>query len=287
MERVEKPKPSPDAILDPPDYNIAKDPSARSEDRAVPIHDWTLVPAGIFHHFHHEWISVISRAVNHSLLGTSYYALAEQIAGGMGPDVLTLQRPFAKETPHSPERKSKSSPRKAPHTLTLEKDPPKARYRITDPPKWYAAKKKSVTIRHVSEDRVVAVMEIVSPGNKDSKSGLKMFVQKAQDLLSAGVHLSLVDLFPPSPRDPEGIHPVIWGDDAGDTFRFDSTKPLTCASYLAGLGAEAFVNPAAVGDKLPDLSVFLTPEEYISVALEQTYLAAFDAVPEVWREVLE
>jgi hypothetical protein len=43
----------------------------------------------------------------------------------------------------------------------------------------------------------------------------------------------------------------------------------------------------AVGDKLPDLSVFLTPEEYISVALEQTYLAAFDAVPEVWRDVLE
>jgi hypothetical protein len=114
-----------------------------------------------------------------------------------------------------------------------------------------------------------------------------MFVQKAHDLLDAGVHLSLVDLFPPSPRDPEGIHPVIWGDDAGNTFHFDPAKPLTCASYIAGLGAEAFVNPVAVGDNLPDLSVFLTPEEYIDVPLEQTYQAAFDAVPEVWREVLE
>jgi hypothetical protein len=50
---------------------------------------------------------------------------------------------------------------------------------------------------------------------------------------------------------------------------------------------QAFVDPAAVGDKLPDLFVFLTSEEYISVPLEATYQAAFDAVPRVWQEVLE
>jgi hypothetical protein len=228
------------------------------EDRVVPIHNWARVPADIFHDFHHEWISAINRSANQSLVGTSNYALAEHLSG-----VLGLQ------------------------DLTLAKNPPQARYRITDPPKWYATKKKSVTIRHVSEDRVVAVLEIVSPGNKDGRSSLKMFVQKAHDLLDAGVHLSLVDLFPPTPRDPEGIHPAVWGDDAGDMFRFDPAKPLTCASYIAGLGAEAFVNPVAVGDKLPDLSVFLTPEEYIDVPLEATYQDAFNAVPDVWREVLE
>jgi hypothetical protein len=59
----------------------------------MPVHDWTRVTAGIFHDFHHEWISAIKRALNSGLLPPGYYALAEQIAGGMGPDVLTLELP--------------------------------------------------------------------------------------------------------------------------------------------------------------------------------------------------
>jgi hypothetical protein len=245
------------------------------------------VPAGIFHHFHHEWISEISRALNHRLIGSSYYALAEQIAGGLGPDVLTLQGPPAKGAAHIPKHATKSEFQQSTSTLTMAENPPQARFRITDAPKWYAAKKKSVTIRHVSEDRVVAVLEIISPGNKDSQNGLMMFARKAEELLAAGIHLSLVDLFPPTPRDPEGIHPAVWGGGTGATFHFDPAKPLTCASYVAGDVPQAFVDPVAVGDRLPDLSVFLTVEEYICVPLEETYQAAFDAVPEVWRDALE
>ena len=59
----------------------------------MPIHDWTRVNAGIFHHFHHGWIEEIARGLNSGLLPADYYALAEQIAGGFGPDVLTLERP--------------------------------------------------------------------------------------------------------------------------------------------------------------------------------------------------
>src|SRR5438105_15802936 len=63
--------------------------------QAMPVHDWTRVTAGIFHHFHHAWIEEIARALNRGLLPSDHYALAEQIAGGLGPDVLTLslQRP--------------------------------------------------------------------------------------------------------------------------------------------------------------------------------------------------
>ncbi len=59
----------------------------------MPIHDWTRVDAGIFHAFHHSWIEEISRSLNRGLLPTEYYALAEQITGDLGPDVLTLRRP--------------------------------------------------------------------------------------------------------------------------------------------------------------------------------------------------
>jgi hypothetical protein len=129
--------------------------------------------------------------------------------------------------------------------------------------------------------------KVLSPGNKASRSALDDFVHKAHELLRAGIHFALVDLFPPTRRDPEGIHPILWSDEDDDTFRFDPAKPLTCASYRAGPLAEAFVEPVGVGDKLPDLPVFLFADEYVPVPLEATYQAAFGAVPEFWREALD
>jgi hypothetical protein len=246
----------------------------------MPIHDWTRVDAGIFHHFHHTWITETSRALNKELRGTDYYAIAEQIAGGLGPDVLTLQLPGGGKKPGKPLAKRLKG------GLALAESPPQVRFRITDEVKWYAAKKKAVTIRHVSEHRVVAVLEILSPGNKSGRGALTALAHKTHDLMTAGVHLTLVDLFPPTRRDPEGIHPVVWdGDD--DTFRFDRAKPLTCASYVAGRLPEAFVDPVAVGDTLPDMPLFLTPYEYVPVPLEETYQAALEGVPDFWRTVLE
>jgi hypothetical protein len=68
---------------------------------------------------------------------------------------------------------------------------------------------------------------------------------------------------------------------------FDPAKPLTCASYIGGPTAEAFVDPVAVGALLPTTALFLTPEEYVPVLLETTYQAAFEAVPDFWRQALE
>src|SRR5436309_11219358 len=74
---------------------------AIAEFKAMPMHDWTRVEAGIFHAFHHRWISAISDALNVGLLPRDYYALPEQVAAGFGPDVLTLQerRPDTEEEP--------------------------------------------------------------------------------------------------------------------------------------------------------------------------------------------
>ena len=57
----------------------------------MPIHDWSRVDAGIFHHFHHAWIEEIARALNRGVLPGEYYAMAEQHTSQFGPDVLTLQ----------------------------------------------------------------------------------------------------------------------------------------------------------------------------------------------------
>src|SRR5438270_695558 len=57
----------------------------------MPVHDWTRVKAGIFHDFHMAWIFLIKEALNAGLLPPDYYALTEQHAGGIEPDVLTLK----------------------------------------------------------------------------------------------------------------------------------------------------------------------------------------------------
>src|SRR5262245_55582779 len=42
---------------------------------------------------------------------------------------------------------------------------------------------RSVIIRHISDHRVVALVEVVSPGNKSSRQALRTFVEKATNLL--------------------------------------------------------------------------------------------------------
>ncbi len=56
---------------------------------------------------------------------------------------------------------------------------------------------------------------------------LRAFVEKAVTLLRAGVHLLIVDLLPPGPRDPQGIHKPIWDEFIDNDFSLPSDKPLT------------------------------------------------------------
>jgi hypothetical protein len=249
-----------------------------AERLLMPIHDWTRVDSGILHAFHHDWLTQLARALNRGLLPASYYALPEQIAGGLGPEVLTLRRPTGNGTAPSPQPPEGG--------VLLALTPPKVRIRMHSDANRYAARAKAVTVRHVSNHQVVALVEILSPGNKNNQNGLSAFVRKARDALAAGVHLLLVDLFPPSARDPQGIHRAVWGEDCGDDFAPPSDKPLTCVAYLGGPGAEAFVEPVAVGDSLPEMPLFLTEEVYVGVPLEATYQAAWDGLPAYWREVL-
>jgi hypothetical protein len=187
-------------VLSRREYNKAEPFSLiRAKEHPMPVHDWTRVDAGLFHDFHHTWITEIKRALNRGLLPPEYYALAEQIAGGLGPDVLTLQRP-ATSTPPAGDPSG---------GIALAASPPRAEFRFRTEADLYAAKAKSVVIHHKCNHQVIAVVEIVSPGNKNNRHGLRALVDKVGELLRAGVHLLLLDLFPPSSRDPHGIHKAI------------------------------------------------------------------------------
>lgn len=243
----------------------------------MPIHDWTRVDAGIFHDFHQSWLPEIKRVLNGGRLPDGYYALVEQVASSRWPDVLTLQGPALDEPPRTEPSGG----------LAVMDAPPQVEFHFKAEGDIYAAKASSVVIRHVSGHRVIAVVEIVSPGNKSGRSALDDFVSKAIEMLKGGVHLLVVDLFPPGARDPEGIHKAIWDELRDQEFALPPGKSLTLAAYTAGACSEAFVQPTAVGGMLCDMPLFLSPEVYVPVPLEATYQAAWATVPAYWRDVLE
>jgi hypothetical protein len=239
----------------------------------MPMHDWTRVNAGIYHDFHHEWISEIKRALNRHLLPAEYYALAEQQAAGFGPDVLTLQ---SKELTTPPE----------PAGGAIAVARPRATHIAETSADFLRRRKSTVVVRHVSGDRVVSIVEIISPGNKSGTSAFQALVNKACELLEHGVHLLIIDPFPPGRRDPLGIHAAIWSSVDDDPYSPPPERPLTFVSYQCGPTTRAYVEPLAVGECLPNMPLFLAPESHVKVPLELTYEAAWETVPKRWQSVV-
>ena len=135
--------------------------------------------------------------------------------------------------------------------------------------------------------RVVCVIEIVSPGNKSGRASLRSFVRKSIEFLQAGIHLLIVDLFPPSVRDPAGIHKAIWDEIEERPFALPADQPLTLAAYVASQPCLAYVEPVGVGEAMPDMPAYLTEDAYVPVPLEATYQATWASCPEDFRAVVE
>ncbi|HWG44391.1 MAG TPA: DUF4058 family protein [Gemmataceae bacterium] len=247
----------------------------------MPVHDWSRVNAGTFHHFHTLWMPAISNALNSGVLPPDYYAMAEQIAGPFGPDVLTLQTDSDNGTNGASGTNNHSG------SIALATAAPKVAYTAETEMDEYVLKQRTLVIRHSSDDRIIALVEIVSPGNKASRHALRSFVEKATAALYRGYHLLILDLQPPGPRDPQGIHGVIWAEISDSRYTAPANKALTLAAYSAGHIKRAFVQPLTVGDVLPDMPLFLEPEVYVNVPLEAAYRDAYRGVPARWRRVLE
>lgn len=237
----------------------------------MPIHDWTRVEAEDFHDFHQCWVVAIRNALNRGLLPPGYMAMAEQVTGRPIPYVVTLQARESKEGPEG--------------GIAVAVAPPTARVILKMERINYARRADRVVIRR-GRGKVVAIIEIVSPGNKESRHAIRSFVEKAADILSQGVNLLVVDLFPPTPRDPHGIHKAIW-DELGDgPFEAPPGKPLIVASYVGGDIPTAYVESVGVGDVLPSMPIFLSDARYIPAPLEQTYQEAWAVFPAMLKELI-
>jgi hypothetical protein len=243
----------------------------------MPIHEWTRVDAGLFHAFHQQWIIALCNALNTGGLPSDYFALPEQRMPGPEADVLTLRLLVEGEEP----------PRTSPG-VAVAAVPPRARIIQRLEEEAYARKADRIGVRHREGD-IAAVIEIVSPGNKGSKAQFNAFVQKASALIAQGVHLLVIDLFPPGKRDPQGIHKAIWDEfaETEENVTLPPDKPLVVAAYDAGPLRVAYVEPVGVGDVLPEMPLFLEPEFYVPAPLEATYRTSWELFPAVLKRRLE
>lgn len=143
------------------------------------IHDWTRVDDGIFHAMHVNWTVELAKALNHGVLPAGYYALPEQIARDIHPGVLTLHAPPSEERSGS--------------VATLER--PRTHVVLSLPALDYSKLSRVISIRHISGDEVVAIVELVSRGNKANTEALGMLVNnnKTCYALRSEIHVLIVN----------------------------------------------------------------------------------------------
>src|SRR5690242_13290633 len=123
----------------------------------MPVHDWTRVPAGIFHDFRTAWLGWLRHVLNGGTLPAGYYALIDQDAGEIGPDVLTLRSAENGESDGNGHQ-----PGTLPGASTVAVAPPRVRFTARLERQGQRRRERRVVIRHVSDDRLIALIEIVS-----------------------------------------------------------------------------------------------------------------------------
>ena len=230
------------------------------------IHDWSKAPPGVFHHFHGAWLFELAGQLNDGVLPPGYYALGEQVLGGVIPDVLTFeQRGQPRERPPAESTTREPAPTA---TLTASAEMPEI-----------APAARVLTVRQTGQDRVVAVLEIVSPGNKKEASEFGALIDKTVALLAKGIHVVVVDLHRPGPYDPHGIANVVWEKLGQPWLVADARHPLAVASFAAGRTVRVYLEPLAVGDALPDMPMFLAAGQHVRLPLERSYRSTFHRLP--------
>ncbi len=237
----------------------------------MPIHDWTRVDAGTYHDFHQGWTIRVRDRLNGGILPEGYFAMADQRVSGPEPDVMALRLGGGPSG-----------------GLGVAEMPPRIRQaaRTQTEAALYARKANRIAIRQ-GLGRVVSMIEIVSPGNKDCRHAIASFVAKAVEFLRIGIHFLVIDPFPPGPRDPDGIAQAIWDQLVGEPMEIrPGPGAAAVAAFDAGEPLTAYAEPIPIGQPIPDVPLFLAPGWYVNVPLEETYQSAWNVTPRPIRDLL-
>ncbi|MBY0514684.1 MAG: DUF4058 family protein [Gemmataceae bacterium] len=237
----------------------------------MPLHDWTRADAGLFHDFHTTWLTRLVDALNGGVLPKGYFAMIEQHSGVYVPDVLAFSKAGHVPDAGGPDATA-AEPRTEQQVVLRARRPPR--------------RQRRVSVR--TARRVVAVVEVVSRGNKDRAKSVRTFAEKVADLLWCGIHVAVVDLLPPGRFDPDGLHPPICKQlRAGAAPGPPAGRPLTFVGYRASDPPVGYLGYAAVGQPIPEVPLFLDVERHVTLPLEQTYQTNYARLPDELKVELE
>ena len=226
--------------------------------------------------FHQGWTIEIRNALNRGVLPLGYVAATDQRGMAYEPDVSSHARGNWARV--SGDRGG----------LVVAEAPPQIKRisRLETEAEAFARRSNRIVIRH-ARGRPVAVIEVVSPGNKDREHSVRRFAGKVRDFLKQGIGVMIVDLFPPGPHDRSGLHTTIAEDWLEIAEPNADDPPLAVVSYDAGEPLTSYLEPLAVGDALPDAPLFLDAGYYVPLPLETTYQSAWDNMGSDVREFFE
>jgi Protein of unknown function (DUF4058) len=240
------------------------------------VHDWSPMPDKSFHDFHQTWIVDLKGRLNERVLPKGYHARVEQHVGGTIPDVLALELPDRPRPPGAADRDFGRA-------VAVADAPPRVMIDTVMTPRS-VRRRRTIAVRQSDDERLVAVVEVVSAGNKDRPDAVAAFVGKLGTLLRSGVHVVVLDLLPPTRHTPGGLHPAVADDlrvAAADADAQPPDRPIAFLAYAARdpqIGV--YINYLRVGDRIPDMPLFLTPERYVNLPLAAAYKKSFRELAE-------
>ena len=226
------------------------------------LHDWSVIDDGAFHHFHQAWITSLCRLLNRGGLPPGYGAHAERAIDVGEPDVLTSE---AADLP--------ADDRGGVDTMTI--DAVTTAVVAEAKTDRYVRKQDRLVVRG-RDRRVVAVVELVSRGNKDSRYRFERFIEKSVEYIEQGAHLCVVDVHAPHAFDPRGMLDAVWDRVAGEA---SSLLGRSAGTICVGSTLRLFAEPLTVGDSIPDIPLFLTADRFVPLPLGEGYADAWETMP--------
>ena len=109
---------------------------------------------------------------------------------------------------------------------------------------------------------------------------------KATAFLARGVNLLIIDLFPPTSSDPQGIYKAIWDEICEEPFELPTAKPYTISAFEAEPIYAAYVECVGIGDAIPPMPVFLDPGQYVLAPLEEAYAHSWEKCPREMKDLV-
>lgn len=211
--------------------------------------------------FQVPWAAVIVETLNRDVLAEEYFAdMQVHVGSQVEIDVATLEEPVGRPG---------------------EGDRPVAAWALPEPgmviPAVFPDEIEVQIYATTTGAKLVAAVELVSPGNKDRPEARRAFAAKCASYLTRGIGLVIVDVV--TNRLANLHNETVAALGQGEPFLLDSGVTTYAVAYRPARDCEhdrvdVWPIPLAVGDPLPVLPLALLNAGVVPLDLESTYAEA-------------